>query len=154
MFFLRTLRLSLTWLEIFTQKQYVSFKMAQVPSCSRIRRSTSCLFWSTTPTKLCWLFRADLRNLITRNLILGVFIRMALICSPGYVSETCQGLTLYWVSSSVFSHGLMSESSSSSQGFNLKGWAVLARNRGSLSFFLDCLFISSLWFSCILLQKH
>ena len=46
------------------------------------------------------------------------------------------------------------ESSSSSQGFNLKGWAVLVRNWGSLSFFLDCLFISSLWFSFILLQKH
>jgi len=28
------------------------------------------------------------------------------------------------------------------------------RNWGSLSVFLDCLFISSLWFSFILLQKH
>ena len=46
------------------------------------------------------------------------------------------------------------ESSSSSQGFNLKGWAVSARNWGSLSFFLDCLFISSLWSSFILSQKH
>ena len=50
-------------------------------------------------------------------------------------------------------HSLL-ESSSSSQGFNLKGWAVSARNWGSLSFFLDCLFILSLWFSFILLQKH
>ena len=32
------------------------------------------------------------------------------------------------------------ESSSSSQGFNLKGWAVSARKWGSLSVFLDCLF--------------
>ena len=40
------------------------------------------LFWNTTPAKLCWLFRAILRNLIPRNLILGVFFRMALICSP------------------------------------------------------------------------
>ena len=40
------------------------------------------VFWSITPAKLCWLFRAILRNLIPRNLILGVFIRMALICSP------------------------------------------------------------------------
>ena len=44
-------------------------------------RTISYLFWSTTPAKLCWLFRAILRNLIPRNLILGVFIRMALICS-------------------------------------------------------------------------
>ena len=73
----------LTWLEVFTQKQQVSFKMAQVPRCSGIRRSISCLFWCTTSAKLCWLFRAVLRNLIPRNLILGVFIRMALICSPG-----------------------------------------------------------------------
>ena len=27
----------------------------------------SCLFWSTTSAKLCWLFRAILRNLIPRN---------------------------------------------------------------------------------------
>ena len=38
--------------------------------------------WNTTPAKLCWLFRAILRNLIPRNQILGVFIRMALIGSP------------------------------------------------------------------------
>ena len=39
MFFLRTVRLSLTWLEVFTQKQHVSFKMAQVALYSGIRRS-------------------------------------------------------------------------------------------------------------------
>ena len=82
MFFLRTVRLSLTWLEVFTQKQHISFKMAQVPTCSGIRRSISCLFWSTIPAKLCWLFRAILRNLIHGNLILGVFIKIALIYSP------------------------------------------------------------------------
>ena len=49
----------------------VSFKMVQVPPCSEIRRSISYLFWSTTPAKLCWLFRAVLRNLIPRNLIWG-----------------------------------------------------------------------------------
>ena len=49
---------------------------------------------------------------------------------------------------------ILLESSSSSQGFNLKGWVVSARNWGSLSFLLDCLFTSSLWFSFILLQKH
>ena len=31
---------------------------------------------------LFWLFRAILRSLIPRKLILGVFVRMALICSP------------------------------------------------------------------------
>ena len=93
MFFFKTVRLSLTQLEVFTQKQHVSLKMAQVPPCSGIRRSISCLFWSTTPAKLCWLFRAILRNLIPRNLILGVFIRMALICSPEQLSEISQGLT-------------------------------------------------------------
>ena len=75
------------------QKQYVSFKMAQVPPCSGIRRSISHLFWSTTPAKLCWLIRAVLRNLIPRNLILGIFIRIAFICSSEYVSEISQGLT-------------------------------------------------------------
>ena len=75
------------------QKQHVSFKMAQVPPCSGIRRSISCLFWITTPAKLCWLFGTVLRNLISRNLILGVFIRMALICSSEQASEISQGLT-------------------------------------------------------------
>ena len=56
--------------------------MAQVSPCSGIRSSISCVFWSTTPAKLCWLFKAILRNLIPRNLILVMFIRMALICSP------------------------------------------------------------------------
>ena len=51
-------------------------------------------------------------------------------------------------------HCALPESSSSSQGFNLKGGTVLARKWGSLSVFLDCLFISSLRFSFILLQKH
>ena len=55
---------------------------------------------------------------------------------------------------STFKDYPLPESSSSSQGFNLKGWAVLARNWGSLSVFLDCLFITNLWFSFILLQKH
>ena len=81
MFFLRTMRLSLIWLELFTQKQHISFKMAQVPPCSGIRRSISYLFWSTTPAKLCWLIRATLRKFIPRNLILGIFIRMTFICS-------------------------------------------------------------------------
>ena len=67
--------------------------MAQVPPCSEIRRSISYLFWNTTSAKLCWLFRAILRNLILRNLILGVFVRVALICSPEWVSEVSQGLT-------------------------------------------------------------
>ena len=71
MFLLRTSRLSLTYLEVLTWKQHVSFKMGQVPPCSGIRRSISRLFWSTTPAKLCWFFRAILRNLIPRNLILG-----------------------------------------------------------------------------------
>ena len=91
--FLRTVRLSLTQLEVFTQKQQVSFKMAQVPPCSGIKRSILYLFWITTPAKLCQLFRAVLRSVIPRNLILGVFIRMALICSPEQVSEISQGLT-------------------------------------------------------------
>ena len=81
MFFLRNVRLFLTWLEVFSQKQHVSFDMGQVSPCLGIRRSVSRLF-CVVPAKLCWLFRAILRNLISRNLILGVFIRMALICSP------------------------------------------------------------------------
>ena len=42
-------------------------RMSQVPSCSGIRRSVSCLFCSMTPAKLCWLFRGVLRYLIPRN---------------------------------------------------------------------------------------
>ena len=60
----------------------LGLRMAQVPPCSGIRRSISCLFWSTISAKLCWLFRVILRNLIPKNLILGVFIRMAFIGSP------------------------------------------------------------------------
>ena len=42
------------------------------------------------------------------------------------------------------------ESNSSNQGFNLKRWTVSAREmRQPLIFLLDCLFISSLWFSFI-----
>ena len=93
MLFLTVVRIYLTWLQLFAQKQHISFKMAQVSPCSGIRRSISCLFWSTTPAKLCWLFRAVLGNLIPKSLILGVFIRIALICSPEYVSEISQGLT-------------------------------------------------------------
>ena len=69
MIFLRAVRFSLTWLEVFTQKWHISFKISHVPPCSGIRRSISCLFWSTNPAKLCWLFRAIL---IPRKLILGV----------------------------------------------------------------------------------
>ena len=72
---------------IFTQKQHVSFKMVQVPPCSGVRRSISCLSRATTPAKQCCLFRSSLRNLIPWNLILGVMIRMALICSPEWASE-------------------------------------------------------------------
>ena len=45
------------------------------------------------------------------------------------------------------------ESNSSNQGFNLKRWTVSVM-RQPLIFLLDCLFISSLRFSFILLQKH
>ena len=62
------------------------------------------------------------------------------------------GCTKYCILDSFFDY--VPESSSSSQGFNLKGWVVSVRNWGSLSFYLDCLFISSLWFSFIHLQKH
>ena len=62
-------------------------------SCSLFRdQEIYCLFWSTTPAKLCCLFRAVLRNLIPRNLALGLLIRMALICSCEQVSEISQGL--------------------------------------------------------------
>ena len=103
-FFLRTVRLHSTWLEVFTQKQHFSFKMAQVPPCLGFRRSISCLIWSITPTKLCWLVRASLRNLNPRNLILGLFIRMALVLNRDLRSP--RGSPVYWVSSSGFFHGL------------------------------------------------
>ena len=45
------------------------------------------------PCQAVLLFRAVLRNLIPIKLILGVFIRMALICHSEQVSEISQGLT-------------------------------------------------------------
>ena len=117
MLFLQTVRLFKTQLEVFTQKQHVSFKMAQVSPCSGIRRSIYCLFWSTTPAKLYWLLRAIPRNLFPRNLILGVFIRMAPICGFEQVPEISQGLTsvlsvffcfLPWLDSLVVNPGVMS----------------------------------------------
>ena len=96
--------------------------MAQVPPCSGIRRFISCLFWSTTPAKLCLLFRAILRHLIPRNLILGMFIRMALICSSEQVSGSSQGLTGVW---SVLFCFLP----------RLDSWVV---NPGVTSWYLDC----------------
>ena len=45
------------------------------------------------------------------------------------------------------------ESNSSSQGFNLKRWTV-SGNETASHFSMDCLFIPSLRFSFILLQKH
>ena len=118
MLFLRTVRLYLTLLEVFTQKQHVSFKMAQIPPCSGIRRSISCLFWNTTTAKLCWLFRAILRNLIPRNLILGIFIRVALILMNEFWigiwdrPEThrcieCPLLFIQWLDSWVVNPGVM-----------------------------------------------
>ena len=67
--------------------------LIQDDSSPSLFRNQEMCFWSTTPAKLCWLFRAILRNLIPRNIILGVFIRMALIYSPEYISEISQGLT-------------------------------------------------------------
>ena len=47
------------------------------------------------------------------------------------------------------------ESSSSSQGISLKGWVVsVSHDAASHLVFLDCIFISRLRFSVILLQKH
>ena len=98
-------------------EQHISFKLAQVPPCSGIRRSISCLFWNTTPAKVCCLFRAILINLIPRNLIFGVFIIMTLICISEWVSEIAQGLTgvlsvLFcfspWLDSWVVNPGVMS----------------------------------------------
>ena len=81
--------------------------MAQVPPCSGFRRSISCLFWSTTPDKLCWLFRAVLRNLIPRNLILGFSLEWwhSFVVLNRYLRSP-RGSQVYWVSSSVFFHGL------------------------------------------------
>ena len=109
MFFLSTVRLSLTWLEAFTQKQHISFKMAQVPPCSGIKRSISCLFWSITPAKLCWLLKGVLRNLIPRNLILGCSLEWHSFVVLNRYLRSPRGSQVYWVSSSVFFHGLTHE---------------------------------------------
>ena len=97
-------------------------RMTQVPSCSGIRRSISCLFWSTTPAKLYWLLRAVLGNLITRKLILAVFITMALMYSSEYVSEISQRLS--GVLSVLFCFLT-----------RLDSWVV---NPGVVSWYLDC----------------
>ena len=86
--------------------------MAQIPSCLGIRRSISCLFWGRISAKLCWLFRAILRNLIPRNLILGVFVRMTLICSPYLPGLTGVLSVLFcflpWLNSWAVNPGVMS----------------------------------------------
>ena len=99
----------LTYLEVFTQKQHISFKMTQVPPCSGIRRSISCLFWSTAPAKLCLLFRTVLRNLIPRNLILVYSLEWHSSVVLNRYLRSPRGSQVYWVSSSVFSHGLTHE---------------------------------------------
>ena len=79
------MRLSLTYLEVFTQKRHLSFKMAQGPPCLGIRRSIlkyKLSFLKYNPCQAVVALRAVLRNLFLRNLILGVFIRITLICSP------------------------------------------------------------------------
>ena len=67
MFLLRTVRLSSTWLAIFTQKQHVTFKMLQVTSCSVVRRPVSCLFCSRSHAKLCCLFLFFLKTEASRH---------------------------------------------------------------------------------------
>ena len=105
MFVLRTVGLSLTQLEVFTWKQHVSFKMAQVQPCSGIRRSMSCLFWSTTPAKLCWLFKAILGKFIPSNLILGCSLEWhSFVVLNRYLRSPRAHRWI--VSSSVFFHGL------------------------------------------------
>ena len=63
------------------------------PSLFRDQKIYLLSILSTTPAKLHWLFSSIMRNLIPRNQILGVFVGIALICSPEYVSEISQGLT-------------------------------------------------------------
>ena len=93
MFFLRTLRLFFLNLAGGIYAEMTSL-FQDGSSTSLFRdQNTYVLLWSITPAKLCWLVRAVLRNLIPRNLIMGVFIRMALICSSEEVSEISQGLT-------------------------------------------------------------
>ena len=77
-----------------SQLQIPIARMAQVFPCSGIRRFISCLFWSTISAKLCWLLRAVLRNLIPRSQILGLFIRMTLICSFEQVSDVSLSLLM------------------------------------------------------------
>ena len=69
---LRTVRLFSTWLEMFTEKQHVSFKMAQAPPCLAFRRYAALLFWSATSVKLLMDFVGPLRP------ILWLFIPAAL----------------------------------------------------------------------------
>ena len=109
MFFLRTVRLSLTWLEVLTQQQHVSFKMAQVPPCSGIRKSIFYLFWSTTSVKLCWLFRAILRNLIPEKLNWECSLEWHSFVVLDRYLRSPRGSQVYWVPSSVFFHGLTRE---------------------------------------------
>ena len=56
-----------------------------------------------------WLFRVILRNLVPRNLILGVFIRMALTVLLNRYLRSLRDSQVYWVFSSVFFHGLAHE---------------------------------------------
>ena len=73
-----------------SQLQIPITRMAQIPPCSGIRRSSSCLFWSTIPTKLCWLFRAVLRNLTSR--FWGCSLEWHSFSSVQSVAQSCPTL--------------------------------------------------------------
>ena len=82
MFFLRTVRLSLTWLEVFTQKKTWLIQNGSSPSLFRDQEIYHLSVLKCNPCQAALALQRCLRNLIPRNLVLEVFIRMALICGP------------------------------------------------------------------------
>ena len=89
--------------------------MSQVSPCSGIRRSTSCLFWRINPSKLCWLFRAILRNLVPRNLFWGCSLEWHSFVAMNRYLRSPRGSQVYWVSSSVFFHAWLVSNESRSR---------------------------------------
>ena len=93
MFLLRTVRLFFNLAEGIYPETTCLIQDGSSPSLFRGQEIHLLSVLEYNPFQVVLLFRVILRNLIPRKLILGVFIRMSLICSPEEVSEISQGLT-------------------------------------------------------------
>ena len=95
--------------------------MAQVPPYSGIRRSISCLFWSTTPAKLCWLLELSWEILSPETWFWGCSLEWHLFVVLDKYLRAPKGSQVYWVSFCFLPW--------------LDSWVV---NPGVMSWYVDC----------------